>query len=120
MASIFTESKKRYDQEIKLMEQIENSYVLIGFQEGSVTRSQTKGKRRKEAGKSQAQIAAENEFGTNKIPARSFMRTSFDENVQRVVNIITAEYEKILDGQSTVRKSLNAIGYMVLIWCNKR
>lgn len=110
MASIFTESKKRYDQEIKLMEQIENSYVLIGFQEGSVTRSQTKGKRRKEAGKSQAQIAAENEFGTNKIPARSFMRTSFDENVQRVVNIITAEYEKILDGQSTVRKSLNAIG----------
>ena len=47
---------------IKLMEEFENSYVLVGFQEGSVTKSQVKSGRRKEAGKSMPQIAADNEY----------------------------------------------------------
>jgi len=106
----FKEYRKLYDQRIAEIEKFGSSYVKIGFQEGSVTKSQVKGNRRKEAGKSMPQIAAENEFGTKTIPQRSFMRTSFDENRQRINNAIESEYEKIITGQSTTRKSLNLLG----------
>lgn len=110
MASIFSDARKDYDRTVKLMEQFENSYVLIGFQEGSVTKSQVKGKRRKEANKSMPQIAAENEFGTKNTPARPFMSTSFDENRDMINQAILGEYDKIIEGTSTIRKSLNALG----------
>jgi HK97 gp10 family phage protein len=106
----FTDKRSSFDERVKQLELLENSYVTIGFQDGSVTRSQTKGTRKKEPGKSMAQIAAENEFGTTNIPARPFMRTSFDENLQRISNAISSEYDKIIDGQSTVKRSLNLIG----------
>lgn len=106
----FRDSRRRLDAVISNAESFANSYVLIGFQEGSVTTSQVKGRRRKEAGKSMAQIAAENEFGTRTTPARPFMRTSFDENREVLNNVITGEYEKILGGASTVKRSLNLIG----------
>lgn len=97
--------------EIELMH---NSYVMIGFQQGSVTHSQTKGDREKKGGLSMPEIAAANEFGTDKIPARPFMRTSFDENKQRINKAIQTEYIKITEGKSTVRKSLTAIGVFMV------
>lgn len=110
MASIFKESKKEFDKQISQIQELSNSYVLVGFQQGSVTKSQVKGKRRKEAGKSMAQIAAENEFGTKTTPPRPFISTSFEENRDRINNIIAGEYGRIIDGQSTVKRSLNLIG----------
>lgn len=104
--------RKEFDNRIKEIELLQNSFVLIGFQEGSVTKSQVKGKRRKKAGKSMAEIAAENEFGTRNIPARPFMSTSFDENRQKLVNAVTGEYEKIVAGESTVKRSLNLLGLL--------
>ena len=112
MVASFKDYAKKYEQRITELEKLANSYVLIGFQEGSVTKSQVKGNRRKEAGKSMHQIAAENEFGTKTTPARPFMRTSFDENRQTIANAIDGEYDKILDGTSTVKKSLNLIGLL--------
>lgn len=82
MASSITDNRRLYDEKISEIEKLSESFVLVGFQLGDVTKSQIKNGRRKEAGKVMAQIAAENEFGTKTIPARSFMRTSFDENRQ--------------------------------------
>jgi HK97 gp10 family phage protein len=110
MATTFKEKRNKFDGRIKEVEQISSAYVLIGFQAGEKTRSQVKGKRRKEAGKSMAQIAAENEFGTEKIPARPFMTTSFDQNKDKINKIIISEYGKIIDGESTVKRSLNLLG----------
>lgn len=110
MAKSFSDYRKEYDKKVDQIEQLGNSYVLVGFQDGSVTKNQTKAGRRKQGGHSMAQIAFENEFGTKNIPARSFMRTSFDENRDRISRIIATEYDKIIDGESTVRKSLNLIG----------
>lgn len=90
------------------------SYVLVGFQEGSKTKSQTMGARQKEGGLSMPEIAASNEFGTRFIPARPFMSTSFDENRAQINLAILGEYRKILDGKSTAKKSLGLLGqYMV-------
>jgi HK97 gp10 family phage protein len=112
MSSLFKEYRREFDERIKLIEKFENAYVLVGFQEGQVTKSQVKNGRSKKAGQSMPQIAAQNEFGTDKIPARPFMRTSFDENRNKLNVAIQTEYGKIVDGQSTVKKSLNAIGLL--------
>lgn len=108
----FQDYRKEFDKRISEIELLQNSYVLIGFQEGSATKPQVKGNRKKQGGKSQAQIAAENEFGTRYIPARPFMRTSFDENRQKIINAVSGEYNKIINGQSTVKKSLNLLGLL--------
>lgn len=113
MASSITDNRRLYDEKISEIEKLSESFVLVGFQLGDVTKSQIKNGRRKEAGKVMAQIAAENEFGTKTIPARSFMRTSFDENRQRIIQIINSEYNKIIQGTSTIRRSLTLIGLFV-------
>lgn len=100
-----------------LQEQInllKNSYVLVGFQVGEVTRNESKGSRKKKGGESMPEIAASNEFGTSRSPARPFMSTSFDENSRRINNAIQGEYSKILDGKSTVKKSLGLIGQFMV------
>lgn len=92
------------------IEKLNNSYVTVGFQQGTVTRSQTKGQRSKKAGLSMPQIAAQNEFGTDKIPARPFMRPAVDSNRAKLDKAISGEYDKVVMGTSTVKNSLNLIG----------
>ena len=60
------------------------------------------------------EIAAANEFGTETIPARPFMSTSFDENRQRIYNLTQREYGRILDGKTNVAKSLGIIGLFMV------
>ena len=110
VSKLFTEDRRRYDSIIDQRDLLEDSYVIVGFQEGSVTHAQVKGGRAKKAGLSIAQIAAQNEFGTDRIPARPFMSTSFDENRSKISRAIQGEYAKIIAGDSTVKKSLNLIG----------
>jgi hypothetical protein len=89
---------------------IDRSVVKVGFQQNTVTHNQTKRNRTKVAGLSMPQIAADNEYGTRKIPARPFMSTSYDENSREINQIISIEYNKILAGKRTVEKSLGLIG----------
>lgn len=95
------------------LESINNSFVTVGFQEGTVTRSQTKGQRSKKAGLSMPQIAAQNEFGAGKIPARPFMRPAVDNNRDKINRAIAGEYNKILEGTRTVKESLDLIGQLM-------
>lgn len=108
--SSFKDINAAFNKKVASIEQMANSYVLVGFQEGTLTKSATKGKEKKIGGQSMAQIAAENEFGTSLIPARPFLRPSIDENRERINRIIASEYTKIIDGTSTVKRSLNLLG----------
>ncbi len=110
MSASVKESRKEFDARIAEINKLDNSYVLVGFQEGEVTHPQVKGLRKKKGGLSMAQIAAQNEFGTNYIPARPFIRTSFDENRDTINRAIQGEYNKIVAGTSTVKLSLDKIG----------
>lgn len=98
-------------EQVKLLS---NSYVLVGFQEGSKTKSETKGDRQKKGGLSMPQIAAANEFGAPGVPARPFMSTSFDENKAQINLAVLGEYRKILDGKSTTKKSLGILGQFMV------
>lgn len=98
---------KKIQKQIDLMD---GSYVLTGYQEGEVTKQQVKGQRTKKGGQSMAQIAFENEFGTSKIPARSFIRSSFDQNRQKINAYIQSRYDLIVEGQQTTKRGLGQIG----------
>ena len=110
----FTDNKifqKKLEEQLALLN---NSYVLVGFQENSQTHDQTKNNRTKKGGQSMPQIAADNEFGTKNIPARPFMRPAFDENRSSINKVIDKQYKKIQDGQTTVQTALGLIGlYMI-------
>jgi phage gpG-like protein len=57
-------------------------------------------------------IAAIHEFGAPNanIPERSFLRSTYDANVDKLKKIKDEESTRILAGQSTMRKSLGRIG----------
>jgi len=74
--------------------------VVVGVQQGSDNAE----------GESIAEYAAYNEFGTEKIPERSFMRSAFDENVNDLSRQLDRSYAQIQAGTMTVYKALGLVG----------
>jgi hypothetical protein len=70
-------------------------------------------------GTSVVEVAATNEFGTDKagknknivIPERSFLRSTFDENLDNVKKLRQDNFQKIITFQMTVKKALDQIGF---------
>lgn len=70
-------------------------------------------------GTSVIEVAATNEFGTDKagknknivIPERSFLRSSFDENLDNVKKLRKENFQKVLTFKMTVKKALDQIGF---------
>jgi len=60
----------------------------------------------------QVQIAAVHEFGAPKrhVPERSFLRTTHDENREKINKLSDVELDRIFKGESTPEKSLSRIG----------
>lgn len=98
----------------KEVESFKKASVLIGFQEGEVTKKEVKGQREKEGGLSMAQIAAANEFGTKTTPSRPFMRTSFDENLSKINKLINLQYQQVQDRKKNADQALTAIGVVMV------
>lgn len=88
----------------------ERKQILIGIQEGSKTHFQSKRGRNQQAGQSIAQYAAENEFGTDKIPERSFMRSTFDENINLIEELVLDQLGLVVDQVQTLTVAYNRIG----------
>ena len=57
-----------------------------------------------------AGYAAANEFGTENIPARPFMATSFDENLRGLQTVMARQHAYMLAGQKTARVALKYSG----------
>lgn len=98
---------ENYQKELK---KFKSASVLVGFQTGSVTKTEVKGERIKKGGLSMPEIASANEFGTKTIPARPFMRTSFDENFQKINKLINQQYDKVIGEKLTADEALTGIG----------
>lgn len=85
-----------------LMRELDNARlveVAIGIHEGSKNQDATI-----------AEYAFANEYGTEKIPSRPFMRTSFDENVGKIQNDMEQQAGRVLTGISTIHQALSVIG----------
>jgi hypothetical protein len=88
---------------MKMLKDMNNLEVRIGIQEGPVYE--------KESGKevSVVNVALWNEFGTETIPSRPFMRDSVDTNSDKINALLQAEKKKLLNGGSA-EEVLNEIG----------
>lgn len=63
------------------------------------------GEKEYEAGTSVLDVAFWNEFGTEKIPARSFLRAWFDENQDKIREAVKRMAEAVLKGRYTARQA---------------
>lgn len=86
---------------LRELETARNVEVVIGIQEGS-TNSATNA--------TIAEYGMANEFGTQNIPERSFMRTAFDETRPKIVQQIDRQYGRVQAGEITMRTALGLIG----------
>lgn len=55
-------------------------------------------------------IAIAHEYGTEKLPERSFIRASFDADQAKLGEIVSGAIGKVLSGQTSADAAANAIG----------
>ena len=94
-----TPEAQRYFEELQKMENLE---VAVGFQEGGVY----------DDGTSIVEVAAYNELGTSDIPARPFMRQSFENHEAQLQQACDNAHKKIAGGASA-EAALEEIGVFV-------
>lgn len=79
------------------------SSVRVGVQEGARRHGDT-------GASNMVVVAAANEFGTEHIPERSFLRSTFDESREEAARLAKAEQVAVLSGRRDVRTSLTLLG----------
>jgi len=85
----------------KQLEEMAKLSVNVGFQAGDAA---------EDSGIDVVDIAAWNEFGNERIPARPFMRDSFDNNKDTITKLLQSEGQKITDGTTTAEQVLTKVG----------
>lgn len=55
-------------------------------------------------------VAHTHEYGDGKMPERSFIRASFDQDGQKLNDIVSGQISRVLNGKTTVKGAANAIG----------
>lgn len=97
---------KRILQEIKVMQS--KPFVKVGILKEHGKKGHKKGK-----GVTVLQVAVSNEYGTGKIPARSFVRSTYDENKRKWTEVTKRIKDQILLGKITALKGLKKIGVII-------
>lgn len=88
---------KKIKQELEVASRLE---VAVGLLQGD----------KNDDGVQIAEYAAYNEFGTDTIPSRPFMRTAFDENRGDIQADIDRQSARLASGQVSARAALTIIG----------
>ena len=78
----------------------DRSYTKVGLQEGEKAKDMS----------DLVVVGAANEFGTKRIPARPFIRSTYDDNREQLFALIDRQYGRILDGVATAKSALARIG----------
>jgi len=95
------------------LKELAKAELFVGIQAGTKTTVDYVRGRKQEAGINVAAYAAANEFGTDRIDARPFMRTSFDENLNLLEPFISHQYGQIIDGDLDIKTGLGRIGQLL-------
>ena len=56
------------------------------------------------------EVAHTHEYGDGKMPERSFLRASFDQDGQKLNEIVSGQINRVLDGKATATAAANAVG----------
>jgi len=73
-----------------------------------------------EQGSDLVQYATDNEFGSDKIPPRSFIRWTITENEDLIFNFIESGYGKILNNELTKKEMLEQLGLLIQMKIQER
>lgn len=84
---------------VRELEKAKGMEVAVGILEGS-----------QNEGTSIAEYASYNEFGTDDVPSRPFMATSFDENVAEINSDFKRQADAMVQGKRTANEALTVIG----------
>ena len=84
---------------VRELEKAKGMEVAVGILEGS-----------QNEGTSIAEYASYNEFGTDDVPSRPFMATSFDENVAEIDADFKRQAGAMVEGKRTANQALTVIG----------
>ena len=88
------------------MQKAKTMVVKVGLPADKTTGKAYKG------GASILQVGAQHEYGTEKMPARSFLRMPFELKATEINIFIQSEFKKVLEGKSTAEKALGRVGVM--------
>lgn len=100
---------KRFQRE---MRKVNGSYVTVGVHLGAGSYPKK--------GVTVAQVAFWNEFGTERAPARSFIRSTLDQRAAALNVLREVWLQKVFDGKATVGKALEAMGFVVKEWITNK
>lgn len=95
------------------LEKAHKMVVKVGFPDAADIGTATVEGSGKEAASSMsevAQIAAYNEFGTDRIPARPFFRTAMDTGKEKIKELSEKTYSAVLEGKMGTEQALGLIG----------
>lgn len=84
------------------LDQLGEMIVNIGFQHGKASEKKT--------GADICDVAAFNEFGTENMPSRPFLRDSVYDNEDMITNFLQAQVVEIIRNGKTAEQVLNEIG----------
>jgi hypothetical protein len=97
---------KRIQKELK---ELNGSFTKIGIQHGA-GKEKTRGN---ETPQDLLDVAIANEFGTKRIPERSFLRSTIVKKKGKINNFIAHEYSRLLEGKQDTKKGLARVGAFV-------
>ena len=99
-AKVHVNDKKLRDIQ-KEVEIFKNSFVSVGLHEGETPYPD---------GLTVADVGFFNEFGTENIPERSWIRSWFDANRRRIEKKMEQLYKAVLDGKMKAKRALMLLG----------
>lgn len=93
------------DRLLKEMPKLRKSYVTVGFFEGKTY----------EDGTDVVEVAMWNEFGTKNTPQRSFIRSTIEENSDKINRWREEALVEIVEKGATAKKALDGLGEKIVI-----
>lgn len=91
---------------LKQLPQIKKMYVTIGFHDGAGSYDD---------GTSVVEVALWNEFGTRDIPSRSFIRSTIEENIDKINALREEALVRIIQDKWPAQKALEMIGFRIQV-----
>lgn len=112
--SSFVDRDKGYQRIIGDLRALKGSHTKVGIQQGSNLGSRNLGE--------MVTIGAVHEFGSpnRNIPVRSYMRTTFDDNIRQVNNLKRRLYDSVVRGRLTTKQALAILGEFVTTKIKKK
>ena len=80
---------------------LDGSFTKVGIQKGTPSDA---------PGVDMVTVAAANEFGTSRIPARPFLANAFEKNKEEIYKFAALEWNKVIDNERSAKRSLGLIG----------